>query len=93
VLALYRRLLAARRAAPALQLGRFAFLDGAPDDVIAYERTSTDGTDRRVVLVNYAATPRDVAAVAGGLATELTSDGAPFDGRTLAPHQAVLLRP
>jgi alpha-glucosidase len=92
VLALYRALLAARHASPALQLGTFGWLDGAPADVLAYERTSVDGTDRRVVLVNYSTEPQDVAGVAARLEVELTSDGAPFDGATLRPDQAVVLR-
>jgi hypothetical protein len=84
-------LLAERRASPALQLGGFAFVtDGVPDDVIAYERTR--GDDRRLVLVNYADTLKAVDGV-DGLDVVLTSDGEPFDGRTLAPNQAVLLRP
>jgi alpha-glucosidase len=90
VLALYRRLLAERRASPALHLGDFAFLaDGVPADVLAYERTL--GADRRVVLVNFAATEQAVDGF-DALTPVLTSDGHPFDGRTLAPNQAVLLR-
>jgi alpha-glucosidase len=50
ILHLYRRLLAARRASPALRHGDVALLD-APDDVLAYRR-STAG-DERVVLVNF----------------------------------------
>ena len=92
VLSLYRRLLAARRASPALQVGSFEWIQGAPADVLAYERTSADRTDRRVVLVNYADAPQPVKAVADGLTVVLTSDGAPFDGTTLGPDQAVLLR-
>ena len=90
VLALYRRILATRAASSALQLGDFGWLDGAPADVLAYERRS--GDDRRVVLVNYADAAQDVAAIAGGLTVELTSDGRPFDGSTLGPDQAAILR-
>jgi len=39
ILHLYRRLLAARAASPALQLGGFVLLD-APDDVVAWRRTA-----------------------------------------------------
>jgi len=89
VLALYRRVVEARRASPALQVGDFTWLS-APDEVLAYERTR-DG-DRRVVLVNQSGTLQGVETAAAGLAVEVTSDGAHFDGRTLAPWQAVLLR-
>ena len=96
VLALYRRLLAARRASPALRLGAFGWLDGAPADVLAYERVGTDRSNRRVVLVNYAGSSQDVSGLApalDGLTVEVTSDDAAFDGTTLGPDQAVLLRP
>ncbi|HUP84602.1 MAG TPA: alpha-amylase family glycosyl hydrolase [Acidimicrobiales bacterium] len=89
VLALYRRLLAARRASPALRAGGFGWLD-SPPEVLAYERTHPGG-DRRVVLVNYSDEPRSVDTH-GGAAIELSSDGAAFDGKTLGPNQAVLLR-
>ena len=52
ILHLYRRLLAARRASPALRLGDWRLLD-APEGVLAYERSR--GADRRVVLVNFSA--------------------------------------
>ncbi len=83
-LALYRRLLAVRRSSPALSVGAFEWLDGTSDGVIGYRRG-----EEWTVLVNFSDGPRrtDVAG-----AVELTSDGAPFDGATLAPKQAVLLR-
>ena len=91
VLALYRRLLEARRTSTALHVGAFGWLDGAPADVLAYERTS--GADRRVVLVNYASEPQDVSGLSlGHLQAEVTSDGRPFDGTTLGADQAVVLR-
>jgi glycosidase len=49
ILALYRRLLAARRAHPALAIGDFALLD-AEDDVLAYERRH--GAERLIVALN-----------------------------------------
>ena len=42
ILHLYRRLLAARRASPALRLGSWEGLDG-PEDVLAYRRREGDG--------------------------------------------------
>jgi alpha-glucosidase len=89
ILHLYRRLLAARAASPALSLGDVRLLDGLPDGVVGYER-SRDG-DRRLVLVNFeaAATPVELD---GDWTLELSSDGGPFTG-TLAPDQAVILAP
>lgn len=92
ILHLYRRLLAARRASPALHAGRQRRLDG-PDDVIVLER-ERDG-DRRRVLVNFAPETRRCPAD-GDWIVEVASDGvgegAAFDGR-LAPDGAVVLRP
>jgi alpha-glucosidase len=48
---LYQRLLAERRASPALQSGTFAWLD-SPDGTLAYERVL--GDDRREVRINFA---------------------------------------
>jgi glycosidase len=49
MLALYRRLLAARRAHPALTIGDFALLD-SEGDVLAYERRH--GAERLIVALN-----------------------------------------
>jgi alpha-glucosidase len=92
ILHLYRRLLAARRASPALQLGTWTQLD-APDGVLAYTRTQDE--DRRAVLVNYTSA-RVQADVPGAWSVEVASDGhaegVPYGG-TLSPDQAVVLRP
>jgi alpha-glucosidase len=91
ILHLYRRLLTARRASPALRLGSWEPLT-SPDGVLAYERRA--GNDRRVVLVNYTDRSLDVS-LDRDLTVEVASDGdgegAPFTGR-LAGDQAVLLR-
>jgi alpha-glucosidase len=86
ILHLYRRLLAARAASPALSIGELRLLDGLPAGVLGYERTH--GDDRRLVLVNYLddAVPVDV----NGWSAELTSDDGSFSG-ALRPSQAVLL--
>ncbi len=102
ILHVYRRLLAARAASPALQLGSLRLLD-TPDGVVGYERSLQSGgdDDRRVVLVNFVAEPVDVTEQSeqtehGRLVVDLASDGAgegrPFSGR-LGPDQAVILRP
>ncbi|MCZ2825879.1 MULTISPECIES: DUF3459 domain-containing protein [unclassified Modestobacter] len=57
VLALYRRLLSARRGSPALHQGSWTAVP-APDGVLAYERRA-DG-DRRIVAVNFRDAPADL---------------------------------
>jgi alpha-glucosidase len=94
IVALYRRLLSARRASPALQLGTFRWL-ASPDEVLAWERADPAGDDRRVAAVNFGDAEAQVA-LGPGYAVEVASDGAgeggPFPGR-LGPGQAVVLRP
>jgi alpha-glucosidase len=93
ILGLYRRLLATRRASPALSEGTFAWL-GSPDGVLAWERTSR--ADRRIILVNFTDAPtRDLANMTG-LTVDVSSDGpsgegADFSGR-LDAGQAVIVR-
>jgi alpha-glucosidase len=57
ILHLYRRLLAVRRASPALRGGDITLLDG-PASVLAYRRATDD--DDRTVLVNFARTDVDI---------------------------------
>jgi alpha-glucosidase len=92
ILHLYRRLLAARRASPALAFGELELLP-APDGVLAYRRFR-DG-DTRTVLVNFRDEPRE-AELAGELCVEVASDGAGEGGRfggRLAASQALVLAP
>ncbi len=92
ILHLYRRLLAARRASPALREGSLAML-AAPAGVLAWERTHT--SDRRVVLVNFTERSAEVA-LAGSLRVEVASDGCGEGGAfsgALGPDTALLLRP
>ena len=91
ILHLYRRLLAARRASPALRLGAWSLL-AAPDGVLAYERRREE--DVRVVLVNFSA--RHVECpLAGAWWVEVASNGRgeghPYSG-TLGTEQALVLR-
>ena len=93
ILHLYRRLLAARRASPALAAGSWRLLD-APESVLAYERRHHD--DVRITLANFGDEPVDAGSLAGtwvvDLATALSVEGRPWDGR-LGPTEAVVLRP
>ena len=89
ILHLYRRLLALRRASPALHAGSCRLLEG-PAGVLAYERAA--GTERRIVLVNF--TGERVPVAAHGR-VEIASDGAgegqPYAG-VVARGQALVLR-
>jgi alpha-glucosidase len=88
MLHLYRRLLAARRASPALQLGDWVSRE-ASTGVLAYERVA--GDDRRIVLVNFTSEP--VATQASGrvvVASDTSVTGQAFDGM-LGPDVAVIL--
>jgi alpha-glucosidase len=92
VLHLYRRLLRARRASPALRRGAWEPID-APDDVLVQRRRCEE--DVRVIAVNFAAVEGRVA-LEGRWRIEVASDGIgegeSFAGR-LGPDQALLLRP
>jgi len=80
MLTLTRRLLALRRAHPALASGSYAALPGVPDGCYAYWREQTDA--RLLVLVNFNAAPCQVALPTAGrllLSTHLDRDG-PVEG-------------
>ncbi len=95
VLNLYRRLLAARGASPALRLGSWTEL-GAPEGAIVYERRH--GADRRVVALNFTGGPVAVTlppAPRGEWVVEVSSggegEGHAFQG-PLGPDTGVILR-
>ena len=56
VLAAYRRLLGARRAAEALNAGSFAFVPSGDPDVLAYVREVE--SERVLVAINFSTEPR-----------------------------------
>ena len=91
ILHLYRKIIRARRASPALRLGDWEELPSDPN-VLAYRRRHHD--DERVVCINFSDTPRKVE-LPGEWRIELaTEPGAAerFDG-TVAPEQGFLLTP
>jgi alpha-glucosidase len=92
ILHLYRRLLAARKASPALQLGGYADVL-APDGVVAWRRTADAVSDDRIVAVNMGAEPAalDVSGVVV-VASDGVGEGDRFTG-TLPPDSAVLVTP
>jgi alpha-glucosidase len=59
ILALYRRLLALRRASPALDGGSYRALNGVPGDCFVYLREA--GDERKLVALNFAAAPQTIA--------------------------------
>jgi alpha-glucosidase len=98
ILHLYRRLLAARKASPALQLGGYADVE-APDGVVAWRRTAedvmggTDGSGDRVVAVNMSTDPAELDVSGTVLvSSDGVGEGERFSG-TLAPDTAVLIAP
>jgi alpha-glucosidase len=85
---LYRRLLAARRASPALHGGAFAFRD-APEGVLAWTRSA--GEDQRAVVVNFTDAEQEVPQ--DGWTVEISSrPGAAGEPDRLAPAEARILR-
>ncbi len=92
ILQLYRRLLQARRASPALQLGDHEEL-AAPPAVLAFRRWRDE--DQRIVCINFSDRPQDLA-LPGCWCIELASDvhsaGEAYPGR-VGTEQALLLRP
>jgi alpha-glucosidase len=91
ILHLYRRLLALRRALPALHAGAQAPRP-APDGVLAYERT--DGATRLAVFVNYRGETIPLGDVRGVLlasSAETHASTPPFGG-VLAPFEAVVVK-
>jgi alpha-glucosidase len=92
ILHLYRRLLAARRASPALRLGDFEMLDAGPD-VVAWRRTGGAGSGHRIVAVNMGPSPAALELAGTVLvASDGAGEGSPFPG-TLGPDRAVLIEP
>jgi alpha-glucosidase len=59
MLTLYRRLLALRRASPALYGGSYRPLDGVPDDCFVYLRES--GDERKLITLNFSGVEQTVS--------------------------------
>jgi alpha-glucosidase len=86
---LYRRLLAARKASPALAVGDLEVVH-ADDAVLAWRRTH--GDDVRVVAVNFSDVEQPVP-LDGSWTVEVSSTLATAWAGVLTPDQAVFLRP
>ena len=91
ILWLYRRLLRARRASPALRYGAWARV-AAPDGVLAYERAH--GADTRRVVANFTGAAATVAwpgtAWRVEVATHVSVEGHLWDGTVPATSALVL---
>lgn len=89
---LYRRLLAARKASPALTAGAQTTI-GSDDATLVWERV--EGDDRRRVAVNFTDADATPAADLDGwvveVATDVALEGAPLT--VLPPDTAAVLRP
>lgn len=92
MLHLYRRLLAVRRASPALRSGDWEELL-SPPEVLAYRRRMQ--ADERVVCINFSSRAQQFP-LAGRWGIEVVSEGEGegrlFDGN-MEPEQAVVLKP
>jgi alpha-glucosidase len=89
MLTLYRRLLALRRAEPALEVGRIELIE-AGGDVLAYVRG-----DAFLVALNLGANPHDLPCAGGAilLSTHLDREGERPDGVLhLRPDEGVVVR-
>jgi alpha-glucosidase len=96
VLVLYRRLIALRRAEPALSVGRYVPL-GVAGDAMAFERRA--GEDAFVVVLNLAGRPAAFPPGVAGrrgivvVSTDPEREGQPFEGnRPLAPDEGLVVR-
>ena len=80
VLSTYRRLLAARRAHPALRTGARRLVDSGSADVLAWIRETAE--ERCLIVVNFADAPR-----ATGLTDTLATPARPVAGSHLVPSR------
>jgi alpha-glucosidase len=91
ILNLYRRLIAVRRASPALLVGSLELLE-APTDVLLFERAHAN--DIRVVAVSFASEARSIGYE--GWEVDVSSDPEPrrrFNGMLARDEAVVLSRP
>ncbi|NNC91448.1 MAG: DUF3459 domain-containing protein [Acidimicrobiia bacterium] len=94
ILTLYRRLLALRRARPALRQGSYAALDGLPEGLFAYERVHE--ADRLHIVLNFSDEPVRFSRgwIEGAeilLSTRLQAVDRQGAGLALAPNEGVIL--
>jgi alpha-glucosidase len=93
----YKTLLELRREMPALHRGDFAFVEGVPEDVLAYTRSA--GDQRVLVVVNFEGNAHtlDLSAVGDTGEVSLSTHFTEFDSVNLAelpvePNESLLVR-
>lgn len=94
LLSLYRRLLALRRATPALHSGTLRVLDSVPESVFAYERLAEDGDTRALVLLNLSGADARAALPTGPWRLAASTHGRSRVDRAeidVSPHEGVVL--
>ncbi|CAN5115383.1 alpha-amylase family glycosyl hydrolase [soil metagenome] len=94
MLSLYRRLIGARRASPALRRGRYIAMR-APADCFAYRRETSD--ERVLVALNFSGRPRRLALGAGRAdllcSTDVARHGTRVEGElALGPLEGITVR-
>jgi len=89
VLSLYRSIVAARKASPALQRGRLELLD-SPAEALVFRRRH--GHDERIVAVTFGAEATVEVTGTVVVATDGRAPGSAFDGR-LGADEAVVVEP
>ena len=89
MLSLTRRLLAVRRASPALSVGSYRALEGVPEACFVYQRESAK--ERVVVALNFSAHPVEVHLPAGELLVSTGMDRETLDSR-LRPAEGLVIR-
>jgi alpha-glucosidase len=95
MLTLTRRLLALRRTSPALTIGDYLEVAGAPDDCFVYERVS--GADRYLIALNFTAEPRTLTLPSHPTGSVVLSTHLDRDGEELLttfelrPHEGCVV--
>lgn len=89
MLTLTRRLLDLRRSVPALHVGSYRSLDGLPDGVYGYERSTAEGTAR--IYLNFTARSQKVADEDGRVLLSTDPDRSARDAPgSLAPDEGIV---
>lgn len=90
----YKQLLRLHRELAALHNGSFAFVNGLPEDIVAYVREAEG--QRLLVIINFGARTQevDINNITSSSETLLSTHFMPHDGTeiTLQPHESVLLQ-
>ena len=86
----FKRLVAVRKAQPALQRGDFTPLDNNPRDILAFERTLDE--DRIVVLLNFKSSERYFELPSGDWLDLIDGETLRSGKTTLRPYHVMILK-